>query len=100
MLLAKWASGYGGVIAVQHTIANKTITAIYGHIKETSLPAVGKKVSAGEQIGTLGESDHDTDGERKHLHFGIVKGNTPNIKGYVQNKAELTAWLDPLTLFP
>ena len=101
VLFSKWASGYGGVIAIIHTINNEKVTAIYGHIKQTSLPAAGKKVSAGEEIGILGESgSRDTDGERKHLHLGIVKGSTPNIKGYVQTQAELAAWVDPLTLFP
>ena len=92
------AEGYGGVVTIQHTINNQNIIGIYGHLKIDSLPKVGAIISAGEQIGTLGEGgSKDTDGERKHLHFGL--GKTNDIKGYVNSKKELEQWFDPVIFF-
>lgn len=100
VLLARWASGYGGVIAIQHTINGQPVIAIYGHVNPSQLPKVGAKVTKGQQIGILGKGySNETDGERKHLHFGLVKGTTVNLLGYVPNKSQLSAWIDPLTVF-
>ena len=100
VVLARWASGYGGVVAIQHQINGQPVIGIYGHLNPNQLPKVGTQVKAGEQIGILGKAfSHETDGERRHLHFGLFKGTTVNILGYVQTKAELAKWLDPLTVF-
>ena len=100
VLLARWASGYGGVIAIQHSINNQPVIAIYGHLNPNQLPKVGAKVVKGEQIGILGKGySHETDGERKHLHLGLVKGMKFTLLGYVPNKSQLSAWIDPLTVF-
>jgi murein DD-endopeptidase MepM/ murein hydrolase activator NlpD len=100
VLLARWASGYGGVIAIQHVINNQKLVGVYGHINPSSLPKVGQKIQAGQQIGILGKGGtNETDGERKHLHFGLVKGISPTLLGYVQNKSQLSAWIDPLPVF-
>jgi murein DD-endopeptidase MepM/ murein hydrolase activator NlpD len=100
VLLARSASGYGGVIAIQHTIQNQPVVGIYGHVDPARLPKVGQKVTAGEAIGFLGKAlSSQTDGERRHLHFGLVKGTTATLTGYVARQEKLTAWLDPLTVF-
>lgn len=100
VLYSNLGSGYGGVMSVRHQIGTETITAIYGHLKPDSILAVGTQVTKGQQIGILGQGySHETDGERKHLHFGIHKGAEVNLHGYVATKAELTSWEDPLTLF-
>ncbi|HSX25289.1 MAG TPA: hypothetical protein VLG69_04955, partial [Candidatus Andersenbacteria bacterium] len=76
------------------------IIGIYGHINPSSLPKVGQKVTAGQQIGVLGKGfTSETDGERKHLHLGLVKGTTFTLLGYVPNKSQLSGWIDPLTVF-
>lgn len=93
------AAGYGGVLVISHQIGNEIKLALYGHLDPSSLPKLGREVSVGQQIGILGEGGtRETDGERKHLHFAIVKGQTVNLKGYVQNKQDLGVWEDPLSL--
>ena len=87
------------MIAIQHIINNQKVIGIYGHVNPSSLPKVSVKVIAGQQIGILGKGgSNETDGERKHLHFGLVKGTTVNLLGYVKNTSQLSAWIDPLTV--
>ncbi|OHA53787.1 MAG: hypothetical protein A2991_00885 [Candidatus Terrybacteria bacterium RIFCSPLOWO2_01_FULL_58_14] len=64
------------------------------------LPSQGGIVAAGERIGVLGAGDtSETDGERKHLHFAILKDGAVDLRGYVQNQSELSLWYDPFTFF-
>ncbi len=100
VVVSRTADGYGGVVAIQHTIDNQPMIAIYGHLDQTSMIRDGATVAAGEQIGILGDGGTpETDGERKHLHFGLLPGTTVDLRGYVQDKSELSAWRDPLMLF-
>lgn len=93
-------AGYGGLIVIEYKIAGQTVTAIYGHIKYFSVEKkAGEIVSRGEQIAILGTKGFETDNERKHLHFGIHKGSSINILGYVQNKSELSDWIDPNSIY-
>lgn len=99
VLVARWASGYGGVIAIQHRINNQSVIAVYGHVNPNQLPKVGVQVIKGQKIDILGQGfSHETDGERKHLHFGLVKGTTFTLLGYVASKSQLSTWIDPLTI--
>jgi murein DD-endopeptidase MepM/ murein hydrolase activator NlpD len=93
----QWVSGYGGVFIQQCTVADQAATVLYGHLKLASISArVGDTLKAGDSIGELGQGfSHDTDGERKHLHFSIYKGSTINVKGYVSKQSDLSGWLDP-----
>jgi murein DD-endopeptidase MepM/ murein hydrolase activator NlpD len=93
----QWVSGYGGVFIQQCTVDSQTVTVLYGHLKLSSITAkVGDSLKAGDTIGELGQANsHDTDGERKHLHFGIHKGSIINVKGYVSKQSDLSNWLDP-----
>lgn len=97
VLLKKWATGYGGVLIQACKLDGADVTIIYGHLDVASINiAVGQTLSVGDKIGVLGQGfSQQTDGERKHLHFGIHKGAGVNILGYVQNSADLTNWLDP-----
>ncbi len=99
LTLKRSASGYGGVVAQLCDLRGNPISVIYGHLALGSVDwKVGDQVDQGEEIGILGAGGSaDTDGERKHLHLGFFKGSTPNIRGYVASKAELSAWLDPCT---
>jgi len=91
-------SGYGGVAVQQCTLDDQAVTVLYGHLSLTSITAaIEKNLSIGDPIGLLGaDKSIETDGERKHLHFGIHKGDSVNVKGYVQSESELINWLDPL----
>jgi len=94
-----YVSGYGGVIIIRHQIANQEILTLYGHLKlETIINE--REVKKGQQIGILGQGyTKETDQERKHLHFGMIKGNKLNLRGYVQTKAELDGWYNPLDFY-
>lgn len=95
-----WVSGYGGMVAIRHNINDKNYIVIYGHLNPDTLPKNGATVTAGEQIGILGKGySHQTDGERKHLHFAIYTGTDINVAGYVSSQKELSKWLDPIKFF-
>jgi hypothetical protein len=100
LALKKWATGYGGVAVQRCTIDHADVTVIYGHLKlASSTTAVGTVMHAGEAFAILGKGySTETDGERKHLHLGIHKGKTISILGYVQSKASLSAWIDPMSV--
>jgi len=97
MLIYKnWMKGYGGMAIQECAIGSEDVTVIYGHLKLSSIGAKeGYKFSAGEKIGNLGKGySAETDGERKHLHLGIHKGQNVVFLGYVQNAKDLENWLD------
>jgi len=96
LVLKKSANGYGGMTVQQCQINKEDVTVIYGHLKLTSINAgIGQSLKAGEQLGILGKGySSETDGERKHLHLGIHRGKTIDLRGYVQTSTELNQWLD------
>ena len=96
LIMAKTASGYGGVVAQSCEYNNQPITIVYGHIALTSLTKkVGDTIIAGDHLADLGQGfSQETDGERKHLHLGIHKGSEINTRGYVQTQTELDNWLN------
>jgi murein DD-endopeptidase MepM/ murein hydrolase activator NlpD len=94
--LSKVAEGYGGVAAIRYTIEGRSYLAIYGHLRPSALMPKGAGVLRGQQIGVLGRGNtQETDGERKHLHFGIYTGSDANIRGYVDTAEEFLSWIDP-----
>jgi murein DD-endopeptidase MepM/ murein hydrolase activator NlpD len=98
LLAKKYASGYGGVAVQACVLDGQNVTIIYGHLRTSSIaPNIGDELKAGQQIAVLGTGyTSETDGERKHLHFGIHKGTAVNILGYVQKQSDLTGWENPL----
>jgi murein DD-endopeptidase MepM/ murein hydrolase activator NlpD len=96
LLLKKYASGYGGVAVQSCVLNNQDVTLIYGHLRLSSIiPKVGDPLISGEKIAVLGTGySSETDGERKHLHFGIHIGSEINILGYVQAQSDLSGWLN------
>ncbi len=90
-------SGYGGLIIISSELAGQPVTLYYGHVSLGSvIPAKGASVSPGEKLALLGAGcTRETSNERKHLHFGIHKGQTIDLRGYVQNQSDLTDWLNP-----
>ena len=100
VVLSRTASGYGGVFMIEITLDGAKHTILYGHIRPSSLPKVGQKVTKGEQLALLGTGySSETDGERRHLHFAILADNSLTITGYVSSKNQLSSWLDPLNYF-
>ena len=95
--LKETASGYGGVAVQACELNGEAITVIYGHLKLVSITKkAGENLTVGETLGILGTNKStDTDGERKHLHLGIHKGTSTNIKGYVSLESQLSDWVDP-----
>ncbi len=102
LLVKRTASGYGGVAVESCTINGQAMTVVYGHLRLSSItPKVGEPLMHGEKFAVLGKGySSETDGERKHLHLAIHKGTAVNILGYVQRKADLAQWIDPLTVLP
>ncbi len=98
LLLKEYVSGYGGVAVESCVLNNQPVTIIYGHLRLASItPAVGQLLNKGDLLGVLGKGySTETDGERKHLHFGIHIGSAINILGYVQTQSALSGWLDPV----
>jgi hypothetical protein len=100
VLLARRADGYGGVVAIRHQVNSQVVVAVYGHLQVSSLPEVGAQVVTGQTFARLGEGgSDDTDGERKHLHFALVRGDQVNLRGYASSEAGLSAWIDPRLVF-
>jgi len=100
VVLSETASGYGGVFMISFDLNGSQHTALYGHIRPSSLPKVGTTFNMGDQLGLLGTGySSETDVERRHLHFAILSDDRLDIKGYVQSKSELSGWIDPPTIF-
>lgn len=95
------ARGYGGVIVERCELGGETVTVVYGHLAiESVKPGVGDDVERGAVLGQLGAAGSaETDGERKHLHLSIHRGEAIDIRGYVSRQAELSQWIDPCLFF-
>jgi murein DD-endopeptidase MepM/ murein hydrolase activator NlpD len=65
-------AGYGMWVKLRH--ADGTVT-LYGHIN-TTLVSVGERVTAGDQIATMGNRGNSTG---PHLHFEVLQGGTERI---------------------
>ena len=59
----------GRVVILSHTNGR---TSIYGNLEETVPVEEGKKVNAGDVIGTVGKTAVSECGEVSHLHFGFL----------------------------
>ncbi len=101
LVAKRTASGYGGIAVQRCEFGGDTITVVYGHIKLISIATkVNDILHAGGTIGVLGRGESsETDGERKHQHLGIHKGEGINILGYVQKSEELSDWIDVVKYF-
>lgn len=94
---SKFTSGYGGMIRIKHTIDNQPIQAIYGHVDlASSSLQIGDQVKKGQFLANLGkDKSPETDGERKHLHFGLYKGDEDRLNGYGTDISSVDQWLNP-----
>ena len=90
----KRVNGYGGVVIQECIFENQPVHVLYGHVSLDDAD-VGAYIPPGRIIAKLGrDKSEETDGERKHLHLGIVKGTKVDLRGYMSDKAELDMWLD------
>lgn len=94
-------SGYGGVLVVLHTIGDRQVHAIYGHIDVTSSNlSQGDLVEKGEFLANLGDhKSEETDGERKHLHFALYEGEELRLQGYESSVKDIESWINPHNFF-
>lgn len=98
IVLTKWIPGYGGSIVLKSNIENQELFIFYGHLDRQSF-SEKLQVKKGEQIAVLGKGKtEETDFERKHLHFGIIK-NRVDLRGYVETEKELDGWYNPLDFY-
>lgn len=93
----QFVSGYGGFVLIKHSDAR----AIYGHLDLGSVTLKpGDAVTKGQFIGNLGaDRSQETDGERKHLHFGLYTGDPLRVNGYEQTVDAVHTWINPTEYF-
>lgn len=93
-------TGYGGLIIIQYNLGGADYTAYYGHIDLSTVKTKkGEPVTVGETLASLGDACSTSNGNvRKHLHFGLHKGTSVVVSGYVASKSELSNWADPKEL--
>ena len=93
----EFATGYGGVVIINHNFAGRPVWGVYGHLRLRDIKVKsGDKVTPGQLIGYLGQGySGETDGERKHLHLSLYNGAIPDIRGYVDTSPELANWFNP-----
>lgn len=93
--------GYGGVIVQSCSFDGEPATVLYGHLDLRNAEVeVGEAVSFPQKLAILGaDKSPQTDGERKHLHLSIHRGNSTNLRGYVSSRNELEEWINFEELF-
>lgn len=101
VLYRQRTSGYGGLIIVEHTIDNRKVRALYGHLDLESTPIeIGSEVVKGQLLANLGDHQSiETDGERKHLHFGLYEGSDLRLQGYESSALKVDDWINPQDFF-
>lgn len=97
---ASTAEGYGGVLVQHCKVKDQDVTVLYGHVDPHSFThKVGDTLHRGEQIAVLAAAKSpESDGNRKHLHFGVHSGTVLDYRGYVQQPEELEDFIDPMTI--
>jgi len=71
VLFSQWFKGYGNLIILDH---GNRVVSIYGNLKSPAV-AVGDRVSAGQAIAGVGESEEARAG---YLYFEIRQDNKPD----------------------
>jgi septal ring factor EnvC (AmiA/AmiB activator) len=70
VLFSQWFKGYGNLIIVDH---GNRVVSLYGNLKAPAV-APGDRVSAGQAIAGVGESE---DAQLGYLYFEIRQDNKP-----------------------
>lgn len=101
VIYSGFAEGYGGLVVQRCTLDGEPMTVLYGHVSREGLVPVGTPLSSGERMGVLAAARSvDTDGNRKHLHLGMHRGERLDVRGYVQNEDDLREYINPTTVLP
>lgn len=93
--------GYGGLMVIEHNINHIVITALYGHLDVlASAFKKGDIVNKGQFLAYLGDGQlPETDGERKHLHFGLYEDSELRLNGYESSAQKVESWINPYEFF-
>ncbi len=83
---AGYASGYSGVVIIEHTLPDQSeVCTLYGHLTTSTIQvSSGQQVSKGQLVGYVADpNDYGYSGS-PHIHFGIRKGaySTSQICGH------------------
>lgn len=101
VMYSGFAEGYGGLVVHRCRIGGEDVTVLYGHLSLEGLPEERAVVRAGQRIGVLAPArSYESGGNRKHLHLGIHRGRSLDVRGYVQTEEELADYLDPAGVLP
>lgn len=101
ILYSGFTKGYGGLVVQRCEVTGERVTVLYGHLDTRDAPPEDSIATTGLQIGTLAPSySEQSDGNRKHLHLGIRRGETSDFRGYVQIPDEIRLFVDPATVLP
>lgn len=100
VVMTQRVGGYGGVLVQECFFDDQITRVLYGHLDLSSIvPMQGNTLYVDDIIGVLGAHESiQTDGERKHLHLSIHKGQNNDVRGYVQSKNMLDQWIDPCSV--
>lgn len=99
VLYSGFAKGYGGLLVQRCEIGGERVTILYGHLDTTDSPPEDTVLSTGQQIGILAPPySKESDGNRKHLHLGIRRGEVSDFRGYVQDPKEMALFVDPASV--
>jgi hypothetical protein len=99
--MSGFAEGYGGLLVQSCTINDEPATILYGHLTLDSLPEEDTRLHPGQRIGFLApHRSYESGWNRKHLHLGIHRGRTIDLRGYVQTEEEIDDFMNPLSVLP
>ncbi|PID69903.1 MAG: peptidase M23 [Flavobacteriales bacterium] len=102
----KCVKGYGGLLIIKHTLQKFCFYTLYGHLSKKSIDEnkLGKKVKAGEKIGSLGNFSENGNWI-PHLHFQLLldcfnlKDDFPGVGYHSQINVMKSVCPDPNLLF-
>lgn len=66
-----YGSGFGNMVMIDH---GDGLVSIYGHMQDSPLVEIGDEVTAGQQLGRLGNTGNSTG---SHFHFEVQLNGTP-----------------------
>lgn len=99
ILYSGFAKGYGGLVVQRCQIEGERVTVLYGHLDTHDAPPEDIVVKTGEQVGILAPPySTESDGNRKHLHLGIRRGEFSDFRGYVQKAEDVYLFMDPVSV--
>ena len=62
---------YGGLVVLKCSENGTTFYLLFGHLERASLPEIGTKIAAGEQVARLGDL-HENGAWYQHLHLQVL----------------------------